>query len=372
MSRRISWKGGAAIAALLCLGACAAQSNLPRIDQSCRTVVLDPGPRWSFSAVWGQQENELVVVDVLGGQLLRYDRSGKRVGSIVHPGNGDLEFQRPGWLVNAGAETILIHEFRNIIAFDETLKPVWGKRLRPADATSEHATWFGVPVVFDGALISPMRIGAGRNSWFGYARLQLGGDFLPRKLTSLPAETSADGRRYTFGGPLVAAGGRAVYVLRFEPQPRLQQLLPAPRDLSAFPSGFDPPLVPAMSGPGDMAAADALIRQSRMIAGLFGHGDFLYLLTREPGSGAETRWLLHQIDPARDKILRQMQLPTAANGLVVAPGENLWAFIEKGAIAGSPPVQEIGSAVMIPAAVISGKDRGSPAMLDCSRGLQHD
>lgn len=366
MSRCMSRKGVAAFAALLFIGGCAAQSKLPRVDQSCKRVALDPGPRWSFSAIW--HGDELVVVDVLGGQILRYDRSGKRVGSIAHPGNGELEFQRPGWLVDSGAEAILIHDLRNIIGLDETLKPVWGKRLNRSEVTQDHVTWFGAPVVFDGALISPMRIGAGGDSWFGYGRIGLGGDFTPRKLVSLPAELSEEGNRYRFGGPLVAAAAGGVYVLRFEPEPRLERVLPSPHELSAFPSGFPAPLVPPVSGPGGMEAADALIRQSTMISGVVGHGDFLYLLTREPGPGSGTRWRLHQIDPIRDKLLRQMRLPTSANSLIVVPGEKLWAFIEKGPITGSPPIQEIDSALMIPASVIAVKDPGSPPMLDCSTG----
>jgi hypothetical protein len=200
----------------------------------------------------------------------------------------------------------------------------------------------------------------------GLATRAWSSDFAPRKLIALPAESSEGGRRYKFAGPLVAAAAGGVYVLRFEPEPRLQQVLPASRDLSAFPAGFGPPVVPPVSGPGEMEAADALVRQSTMISGVLGHRGFLYLLTREPGSGSGTRWLLHQIDPVRDKLLRQVQLPTASNDLVVVPGENLWAFIEKGPVIGSPPVQEIGSVLMIPASVIAGQDRGSPPMLDCS------
>lgn len=366
MSRRMSRKGGAAFATLLFLGACAAQSSLPRIEQRCKRVALDPGPRWSFSGIWRKGEDELVLVDVVGGQLLRYDRSGKRVGSIVYPGKGELEFQRPQWLANAGAEAILIHELRNILGLDETLKPVWGKRLDPHDATAEDVTWFGIPVVFGGSLIGPMRIGFGHGAWLGYARMQLGGEFPPQKLISLPDESSEDGRRYKFAGPLVAAAAGGVYVLRFEPEPHLQRVLPASRALSAFPPGFGPPLVPPVSGPGDMEAADALVRQSTMVAGVVGQGQFLYLLTREPASGSGTRWLLHQIDPVRDKLLRQMPLPTSSNSLIVVPGENLWAFVEKGPVTGSPPVQEIGSVLMIPASVISGKEPGSPPVLDCS------
>jgi hypothetical protein len=368
MSGLISWKDGAAFAALLFLCACAAQSNFPRIDRRCTRVALDTKPRWSFSAIWHQEEDELVVVDVVGGRLLRYDRSGKRVGSIVNPGSGELEIQRPQWLVKAGAETILIHELRNIIGLDQTLKPVWGKRLDPRDATQAHVTWFGQPVVFDGALISPMRIGFGHDAWLGYARIELGGDFAPQKLTALPAESSEEGERYKFAGPLVAAAAGGVYVLRFEPEPRLQRVLPAPRDLSAIPAGFGPPLMPPVSGPGDMEGADALVRQSTTISGVWGQGKFLYLLTREPGSGTGTKWLLHQIDPVEDELLRQLQLPTLSNSLIVVPGEKLWAFIEKGPVTGVSPVQDIGSVVMIPASVISGEDRGSPAMLECSTG----
>jgi hypothetical protein len=121
-----------------------------------------------------------------------------------------------------------------------------------------------------------------------------------------------------------------------------------------------------------MEAADALIRQSTMIAGVAGQGEFLYLLTREPGSGSGTRWLLHQIDPARDKLLRQIQLPTSSSHLIVVPGEKLWALIEKGPVTGSPPVQEIGSVLMIPASLISGDSHGSTSMLACSTDLQND
>ncbi|HEY0158521.1 MAG TPA: hypothetical protein VGF28_14660 [Thermoanaerobaculia bacterium] len=306
-----------------------------------------------------------MVVDVLGGQLIRYDRSGKRVGSVVHPGNGELEFQRPQWLVKTETGAVLMHELRNLIGLDATLKPVWGKRLKPHDATAKDVTWFGAPVVFDGALIGPMRIGVRRDSWLGYARMQLKGDFASQKLVALPAEPSEESRRYTSGGPLVAVAAGGVYVLRFEPEPHLERVLPIPRALSAFPHGFPPPLAPPSSGPGDMAAADALVRQATMVSAVFGHGDFLYVLTREPGSNSGTRWLLHQIDPVKDKLLRQMQLPTSASGLIVVPGEHRWAFIEKGPVTGSFPVQEIGSAVMVPAPVISGEVHGPP-MLDCS------
>lgn len=356
----------ALLSALLFVSGCAAQSSLRRTDQSCTRVALDPGPRWSFSGMWREDGEELVLADLLGGQLLRYDRRGGLIGAIAHPGNGELEFQRPGWLVDAGAETILIHGLKHLVGLDETLNPVWGRRLvGERDDVSEQVTLFGAPAIFEGALISPMRIGSGSDSWFGYGRTDLTGDFTPRKLVSLPAHFSEKGRPYGFGGTLIAVAAGGVYALRFEPEPHLQQLLPTQAALSAFPHGFSAPLVPPVSGPDEMEAADALVRQSTMISGVLGQGRFLYLLTREPGPNSETRWLLHQIDPVADELVWQVRIPTPASHLIVVPGEERWAFVEKGSVTGSPPVQEIGSVLMIPTSVIDGRSRGSSTILDC-------
>lgn len=65
--------------------------------------------------------------------------------------------------------------------------------------------------------------------------------------------------------------------------------------------------------------------------GLYGHGRWLYLLSREPVGGGATNWWLTRIDPNTGRPSGKMRLPTAARHIDLVPGRT-WFLLEKGSV----------------------------------------
>lgn len=159
-------------------------------------------------------------------------------------------------------------------------------------------------------------------------------------------------RFFGLSEPLMASVGHRAYLLTFlEEELALFELTPSPRRLEAFPAGFSrSPPMPASEGREGTAANYALLESSKLPRGLYSRGAFLYLLTREPAPEG-TRWRLHQIDPAADRLMHSMTLPTRANHIFLVPGAERWAIVEKGPVVAAGQ-QAIPSAVLVPSAWI--------------------
>lgn len=357
MRLRISGGGGAfaALVVVVLLTSCAVQGPAPRAELAPQRTELNPAPRWCFSGQWTGDGKELLFADVLGGQILRYDASGRYLGAVTNPGTDALEFMRPVQLVPDEPNMILVDGNNHLVMLDQDLTPVQGRHLAESK-NSDAATYIGSAIEWNGSLVGLMRIGRGRESWFGYGSVNLDTGETVR-IRELPDEMSLEGNRYYFGfGPLVARVNDGIYAMVFEPEPHIERILPSSHKLNAFPDGYEAPRLPIVAGPEDLSVAHQIMEQTRMPVGIYDHGDSLYVLTREPTEAGQTRWLLHEVSVAADQLVRRMKLDTTARHLVVVPGPQYWAVLEKGAVTGSPPRQDMNSLLLVSSAAITGAD----------------
>jgi hypothetical protein len=315
---------------------------------------------------------QLVIVDVLGGRLLRYDaKSARPLGSASHPGRGSRAFDRPLEMTWIDDELILLNRTDHILGLDSDLRPTWGTKIPEiAFPGGERVTHLRSLVGHDGSIIARIRINQPDGEvWWGIGRLLLGDHPSVERLEQFPPETAAVGHvYYSLPGPLLARAGSAVYALRFEGGPRIQRILPSSLPLRAFPAGYQTPHIPRAGGPGSAEPHFQAWERSVTPEGLYGRGEFLYLLTRRPAADG-TEWRIYEIDPEQDRVMRSTVLPTMASHIVLVPGEKEWAIIEKGPVIGNPPEQFIGAVVFVPASFI--EDPAAPTIgssQDCVAG----
>jgi hypothetical protein len=124
--------------------------------------------------------------------------------------------------------------------------------------------------------------------------------------------------------------------------------------MSSFPEGLDQaPVLPSFTTRDDFAPVMRAVERSKMPTGLYGWGQFLYILTREPLKDGTTRWRLTRIDPRSDRIEGEVVVPSRANHLTVVPGPRAWAFIEKGPVKGFGR-QDIPKILFVPSSRLEG------------------
>lgn len=90
------------------------------------------------------------------------------------------------------------------------------------------------------------------------------------------------------------------------------------------------------------------IEMATMPVGLFGWEGSLYLLARSPLPALRTEWTLFRVDPEAGAIEGRMSLASEANHLIVVPGRERWALLEKGPVL-SFGAQELLRIVWMPA-----------------------
>jgi hypothetical protein len=314
--------------------------------------MLSPSPSWSAAPAWDQSGQELTLVDIAGGQLLRYSGTGLFLGSVARPGQGSLEFTRPTRLLGTDRDYLLIDRASRLLFLDSRFVPQWSRNLRSEVTGSDSVT------ISDAAWLNTGRdlIALGQTSkagewWEGFLRLSL----LPipsveERVQEVPSG-SLSNLLYRLTLPVLAAAAGEVYALSYTDPPALIRLSHGKRVLRAFPSEFRG--LPQISeGPGGARESSRLyheLERSAYAVSLYGRGDHLFLLTRAPAAAQATTWALTQIDPRRDEVIRTITLPTAANHLDVAPGPRQWALVEKGRVVHSGK-QQIGSIVLLPTA----------------------
>jgi len=329
---------------------------------SCRRVLLADSAALAFSAAWSADGREVVLVDVPGGRLLRYDRDGRFLGSVARPGEGGTEFSKPTQIHATAKGFLLRNSARKWIWLDRAFKS-----LESVSAMDPE----GYPVfnLADEVLTGDELAGFGsyqksRRVWaMGLLRVGLK-PLAVREVVEEIDISSKTGSFHNTLAPLVAQAAGRAYSLRFGEPPYLLGLHPKVR-LKAFPAGFASlPALPENQGPQTTAPRQKAIEKSSLPVGLYGSRQFLYLLTHRPEPGG-LLWQLHQIDPVRDKLVRSLTLPTTAHSLVIAPGSETWAVFEKGAVlpTGEQPVESL---LLIPSAWIESPGAKGPSRLACS------
>lgn len=335
-------------------------NGAPTASSSCRRTALEPQPTWASHGMWTDGGSTLVVADAGGGMLRLYDAEGRAVRTVARPGLGPLDFSRPHkfWELPDG---YLLKDGHRFLWTDEDFVP-----LRSYDLGEVAVAAGGtVRTLFEVAVGGEHLFGIGdvlfpEESWrSGFISMRPGDATAHDILREIPIEERQEFDHYLMGDHHVAVLGDRGYFLAMDEQPFLLEAgnREEPRRLQAFPEGFRArPELPLLTGQAELEIRFLAYEKARIPVGLYGRGDRLFVLTREPIPGAEgggTRWTLTRIDPEADEVEGAVVLPTRAAHLAVFPGPERWAMLEKGRVE-RYGVQPIPSMLLVPSAWIEG------------------
>jgi hypothetical protein len=339
----------ALVCPLLCLLA------RPASGANCTTETLQIQPQWLSTLAFNPATDELLIADPKAELLLVYD---SRTGEIARrPVKSLASLTRidGGFLVETDGAPKVIRE-RNTMRLHAAAATA-----RPDETFSLYANWattgstfagFGSLGGVDAARPPDPRVPQ-RGFKLGFLRGKVTADSPSFRAVELLYETERNDF-YLLGFPYFAATDDGLFVVRMDEEEACisrvaQSGKPGLPRLKAFPEGFR--TIPPVSSKMPVVDRFEQIERSTMAAGLYGQGQYLYLLTREP-IGDATQWLLHQILPGESKPRSAVRLPTTASFLSIAVGPREWFLVERSKVRGWGK-QDIKTLVRVPTAWIS-------------------
>ncbi len=338
----------------------------------CHRVALEQSPSFSYSAAWSV-DGRLFVAGPLEGKVFVYDDTGRYMEFIANPGLGPYEFTRPHVVQSFSNGDLVIHESGNhSIWLNNEFQGTRSVRLSAEQFPRlEHVSAVGR--IWNGThLVSRAYLKLDGEDKTGFARFSLGEspEFLDLAVAFSEDPMDVEARYQRMAGPSTAISDGKIYGLVFGNPSQLYRLSPTVQALEVFPAGYEK-LTPLPNTPGNALGTALRLkfvqRQSIPVA-LYGHGAYLYLLTRDPlrtEDGYKTTWRLHQIDPEADELVRSLTLPTQTEHLLLAPGSQQWALIEKGPV-NEVAQHEIKSMVLVPTPWV--EDPTNPALREDGDG----
>jgi hypothetical protein len=150
-------------------------------------------------------------------------------------------------------------------------------------------------------------------------------------------EGSEEAKFYFILHPYLATIGDKGYFLAMKERPTIYEFdgqtlrsLGMPRALQTRPS------LPPKQGASAMPALYAALENDVSPVGLYPWRGDLWLLGRRPRVEGGTEWTLHRIDPGdsttRSRVLSTLYLPTTAEHVAIAPGDDYWSLLEKSSV----------------------------------------
>jgi len=319
-----------------------------------RVAFTEPRPLWVYSLAWSRDGAHLLVPDPMREEVFVFDREGSLKRRLRIPVSGDLEVIRPG-AIRSNGEGLFLQADLRVLNLDDGGEPIGaadlGARVFPGHQQvrtlfdwSADGTWV---YSFSDVLQAG---GSWRSGWY---RFTAAGESRLELLREVPIE-SPEGRFYTVGHPHAVVEGLNAYLLVMDRVPFLLEVSRSgQRRLRAFPPGFGKrPVLPRVPGVDEDRLVFAAIERATMPAGLHALDGRLYVLTRRPGE-AGTVWEVTGIDPAADRVVSRVRLPTSAPHLVAAPGREHWALVEKGTFE-SVGRQQVLGLLFVPAGWVAG------------------
>lgn len=342
-----------------CLLLAAAFVALPlwSAEEGCRRVSLEPRPRWVPQIVWSLDHKEVVAVDAVGGRLLRYGLDGRSVGAVVRPGRGSLDFNHPGLLLpNDGGYVLRDSRGGKLLWMDRSFEPTRAldPRLEPLGSGFAFVD-LTRPVLLDdrNEAVGLTTYQTEDGAWHqAFARVGWTPLRVLEVVERIPRDSPEKDLISMQHTDLLTRVDSGVWALRYGEPSSLLRLWPEPKNLTAFPQGFGTlPRLPENQGFASIPTRSRALERATVPVGLYGRANDLYLLTRRPRGEGGTLWQLHRIDPEEDVLRYSVELPTTAHEVVLAPGPEWWAILEKKSIT-APGEQEIPSMLLVPSSWI--------------------
>jgi hypothetical protein len=347
-------------------------------------VTLSRRPGWTTSAAW-TNSNELIVIDQMYNQALRYSPAGESLGTFGEVVEGPLERSFPKTVKVQGTKLVFQLGDHRVRALDRNYALVSEAFLGgygPDGALPKsslikpeiRSLWQwqlagdgGEAVAFSDIRLPPDQLGGPPLYRVGYVRFPVAD---PGNFTIIGEAMTYDARSPAcpsgcspgtalrlynrLGHDYIATLGSSTYILRLDELKIYRQsgsvLDPLPVNFAAVtqPGVEGPPSLPGFYRQADYTDVMARVELSTMPTGLYAWGDWLFVITRT-FDGTSIHWTITKIDPASGRILGTAAIPTHANHLTIAPGAQRWAIIEKGPVKGWNDNQEIPSILFIPA-----------------------
>ena len=314
-------------------------------------VPLSNPPNWTNSGAWDGET--LLFVDVLRRQVRKYDATGESRGDLkvgpkpeafnaptliqgAGPGSRSawIEYE-DGYLVRANShgkvlESVNLYNARG--PQGKLLAVYWWTPLGPADLLV-----FGDLQQGEKATGAVVRVPIKEPSKFEVLR-------------TVPTGTPA--HRFFLVGQYLASVEGKPYFMIMEKVPFVEK-----PDGSGFRFvrltqtgrvALTRPDVPARVPREEVKSFFQRLESSAIPVGLYGWKGFLYVLMRTPAEREETMWTLLKIEPATNEVLWNRLIESTANHLFAIPGEEHWAFVEKGPVR-APGDQEVRSFLRVKA-----------------------
>jgi hypothetical protein len=347
---------------------------------SCSRSELDYRLQWISGIEYDQKHNAILIADPgdpKNRKVLFYNPVTKKMNELTAAGGANatsLTKVQDGYLLKERDDvTFLGPDWQRLGKSNLRLT----KSGTPSGLGSLYTNWitrgarfigFGSVTGFGSSDLGHLQGNPARGFQMGFVTGRITANSeLPRDVKLLkPAE---DASLYSLGFPYFAATdkdlfyvrmvkGAPVAIIRVHESPD-GALTSTPLLGSVIPSKFVaiPPLPKVHDDTAPAYDRFHEIEKSTMVAGLFGQGTYLYLLTREVNpSGPGTQWLLHQIDPDASRILGTVRLPTTAAFLSIAVAPDNWYFFERQEVL-KWGEQSIKTVVRVPSAWIASAGR---------------
>lgn len=286
------------------------------------------------AGAWIEQDRTLLLLMRSPNQIIAIRPDGRSEVALVFPNQEYPDFTPYSELAPGPGGTYWVLGSRaRILQLDHRLQAVDIVELsRLRDAGCPRLVGVYQPV-FDGGDIIALLACRSRHGWdfFGYGRVNLGAE--PFFNPHWPLDESMDAGGLAWFIPTLARAGDGVFALVFGDSPAILSLLPVPMMLQTFPDGFRDVPELGRDDPGTFRRFLQNLEEASAAVGLYGQGDYLYLLTRKPTARSTTTWQLHRINPATDRLEETRVLPTDAPHIRLIPGERYWAIVEQGEMA---------------------------------------
>jgi hypothetical protein len=340
----------------ICSGVGLAQQGSRSI--TCTEVALTQKPGWSISGSWAS-DGSLFLVDALHRAIQRYSVSGKALGPIGGPLGETL---RDAYPVSGKARgsSLILQVTDGLMAVGPDYRPTLPKSIRVEGAKRREplaigALWQWEPVgqrdIMGFGDVHGAKPDDRRNWYSAFLRFPLDDPSAFRVLRPLGLDDD-ETNLLRLGFPYIAAIGDTGYILSMgNKMALLKNEVNSDKleSLSALPPGLDylpSKLSTQFESWKDYVSTMAGVEKAKLPVGLYAWNGSLYILSRAP-DGKGTRWTLSSIDPVLDQYTGSVDLPIHANHVLVIPGPQAWAFVEKGPVLGKG-LQEVSRVLFVP------------------------